>query len=53
MKHIACPVSKDMGIQDEEERVDLIEFLKVFSKNMSLSIVNNSIKLYGQEYVDA
>lgn len=40
------------GIKSEEERADLIEFLKVFSKQLSENLRNKANKIYGKDYVN-
>ncbi|KAL4460836.1 hypothetical protein ABPG74_016308 [Tetrahymena malaccensis] len=40
------------GIKSEEERADLIEFLKVYSKQLSENLRYKANKVYGKDYVN-
>jgi hypothetical protein len=39
-------------LTDEEERADLIEFLRLYTKNLAITLRKRAADIYGKEYVN-
>jgi len=49
MKGTTCPISKQGGLKSEEDRADLIEFLRQFTSELSKNIKIKEVKSQGYE----